>query len=159
MLRDVKVQDYMTTPTITVATTTPLRFAQQIMEDHHIRHLPVVQDNKLVGILSSGDIRRAGPSIATTLSIWEIAQLWEQITVEQVMNRQVIHVRPDTSITHAAQLMMAYHFNSLPVVDDQGYPIGILTDVDMFRLVIDASKNDPLSVHVDAEPILSDVSG
>jgi CBS domain-containing protein len=49
----------MSTPLIAVETTTSIRGAQQLMEDQHIRHLPVVRDNKLVGILSSGDIRRA----------------------------------------------------------------------------------------------------
>jgi len=142
MLHDTKVQDYMSTPLVAVETTTPIRVAQQLMEDQRIRHLPVVKDFKLVGILSSGDLRRAGPSIISTLSIWEVARLWEEITVEQVMSHHVIRVRPDNLVTYAAQLMMAYHFNSLPVVDIDDRPIGILTEEDIFRLVVDASKEE-----------------
>ncbi|HVU13341.1 MAG TPA: CBS domain-containing protein [Phototrophicaceae bacterium] len=142
MLHDVKVQDYMSTPVVAVETTTSIRVAQQLMEDQHVRHLPVVKDLKLVGLLSSGDIRRAGPSIVSSLSIWEAARLWEEITVEQVMSKHVTYVRPDSSVTQAVQLMMAYHFNCLPVIDHEDRPIGILTEEDIFRLVIDRAKEE-----------------
>jgi acetoin utilization protein AcuB len=153
MLHDAKVLDYMSTPLIAVDTTTSIRVAQQLMEDQHIRHLPVVHENKLVGILSSGDIRRAGPSSTSTLSIWEIARRWDEITVEQVMSHEIVRVRPDTLMTHAAQLMIAYHFNCLPVVDHRDFPIGILTEVDLFRLLIDASKREQRSARVPTEPL------
>ncbi|MEO8391920.1 MAG: CBS domain-containing protein [Chloroflexota bacterium] len=138
MISNAKIQDYMT-PAITVSTTTPIRVAQQIMEDRHIRHLPVVKEDKLVGILSSGDIRRAGPSSTSTLSMWEIASLWEKTTVEQEMSRHVISVRPETLVTTAVQLMMTHRFNSLPVVDSENRPIGIVTEVDVFRLFLDVA--------------------
>ena len=144
MLHDAKVRDHMTTPLIAVEPTTSIRVAEQLMCDHHIRHLPVVQENKLVGILSSGDIRRAGPSTTSSLSMWEAAKRWEDITVEQAMSRQVIRVRPDSLVTYAAQLMEAYHFNSLPVVDVHDFPIGIVTEVDIFRLLLDAAKKEQL---------------
>ena len=148
MLRDAKVQDYMTSSVISVPPVTPIRIAQQLMEDQHIRHLLVVDKNKLVGVLSSGDIRRAGPSTTTTLSIWEIARYWERVTVEQVMTREVVRVRPETSVTQAAHLMMCYHINSLPVVDKDDYPIGILTEVDIFRLLDDASMTEASSTQM-----------
>ena len=151
MLRHAKVQDYMSTPLIAVETTTPIRVAQQLMEDQQIRHLPVVSKNKLVGILSSGDIRRAGPSTTSTLSLWEIARLWDEITVEQVMTRQVIRIRPDMLVIEAAQLMMAHHFNSLPVVDPRDFPIGIVTEADIFRLLIDESHREQLAQQVPVE--------
>ncbi len=158
MLRDAKVQDYMTGAVLFVSPTTPIRVAQQLMEDSHIRHLPVVQENKLVGMLSSGDIRRAGPSTTSTLSIWEIAQLWEQVTVEQVMSHHVVHVRPETSMTHAAELLINHHVNCLPVVDAENCPIGILTDVDMFRILVDAGKEVQLPSQIATEPLPATIS-
>jgi len=152
MLRDITVQSYMTSTVISVSPTTPIRIAQQVMEDRHIRHLPVVQENRLVGILSSGDIRRAGPSSTTTLSVWEIASRWDEISVDQVMSRNVIHVRPSTSMSHAAQLMMAYHFNCLPIVDEGNHLVGILTDVDMFRLLVDAANREQVETAAAVEP-------
>src|SRR5579871_1017310 len=110
MLREAKIQDYMSTNVVFVSPTTPIRVAQQLMEDKRIRHLLVVENNKLVGILSSGDVRHAGPSVTTSLSLWEITRLWEQVTVEQAMSRQIISVNPKATMTHAATLMSAYHF-------------------------------------------------
>jgi acetoin utilization protein AcuB len=157
MIHDAKVRDYMSTPLIAVETTTSIRVAQQLMEDQHIRHLPVVRDNKLVGILSSGDIRRAGPSSTSTLSLWEAAQRWEDITVEEVMSREIVRVRPDTLVTRAAELMIAYHFNSVPVVDHRDFPIGIVTEVDVFRLLLNAAKREQEPVRVPTTPLPAEI--
>ncbi|MEO8391919.1 MAG: CBS domain-containing protein [Chloroflexota bacterium] len=140
MLNDTKVQDCMTHPAMTVAPNTSIRFAQQLMHNNYFRHLPVVKDHHLVGILSSGDIRRASPSDATSLSIWEMHSLWERVKVEQVMSRQVITVKPDTSILEAVCLMVEHGFNSLPVVEDSGQLVGILTEIDVFRLLMRAAE-------------------
>jgi acetoin utilization protein AcuB len=143
----------MTTPLIAVEPTTPIRVAQQLMEDQHIRHLPVVDENKLVGMLSSGDIRRAGPSSASSLSIWEAGSLWEEITVGEVMSRHTVRVHPDTLVTHAVQLMTAYRFNGLPVVDHRDFSIGIVTEVDIFRLFLEAAKREQPAGCVPTEPL------
>src|SRR5262245_5817840 len=120
MLANIRVQDCMTHPALTVAPQTTVRTAQQIMHDYHIRHLPLVEGKRLVGILSSGDIRRAAPSSATSLSVWEMRSLWEKITVGEVMTRPLITVSPETSMLEAVRLLYEYRFNSLPVVDASG---------------------------------------
>jgi CBS domain-containing protein len=126
----------MTHPAITVASQTTVRAAQQIMHDYHIRHLPVVDGSKLVGIISSGDIRRAAPSSATSLSVWEMHYLWEKITVGEVMTRPLITVMPDTSMLEAVRLLYEYRFNSLPVMDADGKLVGIVTEVDLYLLLL-----------------------
>ncbi len=136
MLSNIQAQECMTHPAITVAPQMSVRAAQQIMHDYHIRHLPVVDEHRLVGILSSGDIRRAGPSSATTLSVWEIRSLWEKVTVGDVMSRTPITVEPATSMLEVVRLMYQYRFNSLPVVDAVGHLVGILTEVDIYLLLL-----------------------
>lgn len=136
MLKDMKVQACMTHPAMTITPTTSVRLAQRIMRDYHIRHLPVVKENKLIGILSSGDVRRASPSHATSLSVWEIHALWEQIEVGDVMTRNVVTVSPETPILEAVRLMYEHRFNGLPVVEDDGQLAGILTEVDIFLLLL-----------------------
>jgi acetoin utilization protein AcuB len=138
---DIKVQDYMTTPAVTIAATASLRDAGQVMKEYHIRHLPVVKNGKLVGILSSGDLRRASPSDAVSLSIWEINYLWDQIRVESAMTIHVITVNRDTPMIEAVRLMLEHRFNGLPVVDDDGAPIGMLTEVDVFRMVLRSTES------------------
>jgi CBS domain-containing protein len=144
MFEEVKVQDCMTSPAITAFASVPIGIAQNLMDEYNIRHLPVVDaSNRLVGILSSGDIRRASPSDATSLSIWEIRYLWDKLTVENTMTRHVITISPTSSMLEAVQLMMSHRFNSLPVVDADQHVVGMLTEIDVFRLIAGAYEKVP----------------
>lgn len=140
MLENMLVQEFMTHPAITVSSKTSLRQAQQIMRDYQIRHLPVVDGHQLVGILSSGDIRRASPSSATTLSVWELRALWEKVTVAEVMSKQLVTIAATTSVHEAVRLMYDNRFNSLPVVDKANQLMGIFTEVDLYRLLLETPK-------------------
>jgi CBS domain-containing protein len=136
MFEAVKVQDCMTSPAITAFASVPIALAKNLMDEYNIRHLPVVDDsNRIVGILSSGDIRRASPSDATSLSVWEIRYLWDKLTVENTMTRRVVTISPDTTMLEAVRIMMQNRFNSLPVVDAEKHVVGMLTEVDVFRLI------------------------
>lgn len=130
------VRDWMTTSVITVPPDTPVSVAHQKMKEYGVRRLPVVLNNRLVGIVTIGDIREASPSDATTLSIWELNYLWAQLTVERVMSRNVVTLNPDDSIIDAAQLMLDNKVSGLPVVDDHGKLIGILTESDIFKMLV-----------------------
>jgi CBS domain-containing protein len=131
-----KVQEWMTFPAITVSPTTSLRAAERLMKEYRIRHLPVLKDDKLVGILSSGDIRRASPSNTTSLSIWELQYLWDRVQVEEVMTRSVVAIRADAPVHDAVCLMLEHRFSSLPVLGSDGRLIGMLTETDLFHLLV-----------------------
>ena len=139
MFRNITVQECMTHPAITVSPTMSVRLAQQLMHNYHIRHLPVVDGNQLVGILSSGDVRRASPSNATSLSVWEMRYLWDKIKIESVMSRYVVTAKPEMSMLEAVRVMHEHRFNCLPVVDAKGQLLGILTEVDVYALVMRTS--------------------
>jgi acetoin utilization protein AcuB len=80
------VRMWMTPDVITVPPETPILEAQDIMKKHGVRRLPVVNKRgKLVGIVTKSDILEAGPSDATTLSVWELNYLLARTTVEQIM--------------------------------------------------------------------------
>ncbi|NWF70577.1 MAG: CBS domain-containing protein [Chloroflexi bacterium] len=136
MLNSTLVREWMTTPVITVAPESPIRAAYNLMKDTGIRHLPVVEQEELVGILSIGDIREASPSDATTLSVWEMNYLWDKLTVDRAMTTKVLTVGPDDLLLDAVRLMLEQKISSLPVVDHNKHLIGILTESDVFRLVI-----------------------
>lgn len=136
MLDEIKVSEWMTSPVVSVAPQSPISNAHQIMKENGIRRLPVVENDKLVGIITIGDVREASPSDATTLSIWELNYLWAQLTVERVMTRKVSFVRPDTPIVDAARLMLENKVSGLPVLDDREHLVGILTESDVFRMLI-----------------------
>ena len=140
MLEKVKVREWMSTPVISVSSSTSISSAHQIMKKNNIRRLPIVDDDRLVGIVTIGDVREASPSDATTLSIWELNYLWAQLTVEKVMSKKVVSVTPDTPMVEAAEKMLDNKVSGLPVLDENGKLVGILTESDIFRMVVKARE-------------------
>lgn len=127
-----KVLDIMTTPAITVGLDMPVLEAQQLMASRRIRHLPVTEGGRLMGIVTDRDIRLNLPSPATSLSVWEVNYLLARLTVESAMHRAVITVDPDRPISEAARIMLDHKIGALPVVED-GIVVGIVTETDMLR--------------------------
>jgi len=138
MLDNVKVRDWMTYPVISITPHTLLNSARQTMKENGIRRLPVVENDQLVGIITIGDVREASPSDATTLSIWELNYLWAQLTVEKVMTRHVLTIGPEAPMIDAAELMLEQKIAGLPVVDANDKVIGMLTESDIFRMLVKA---------------------
>lgn len=129
------VKDWMTTDLITITTETTLPEAAQLMKEKGIRRLPVVDEGRLVGIVTWGDIREASPSDSTSLSKYELYYLLDKVVVGLIMTRSPIIVRPLTPISGAAQLMLANKIGSLPVVDHNRL-VGIITESDIFRMLV-----------------------
>src|ERR671937_857026 len=127
-----KVQEVMTTPAITVGLEMPVLEAQRLMANRRIRHLPVTDGGRLMGIVTDRDIRLNLPSPATSLSVWEVNYLLARLTVESVMHRAVIMVDPEREAAEAAQIMLDHKIGALPVVDG-GILVGIVTETDMLR--------------------------
>ncbi|MFC1959715.1 CBS domain-containing protein [Chloroflexota bacterium] len=130
------VKDWMTTDTTTVTVDTFLLDAADLMREKNIRRLPIVKDNKLVGILSHTDVMAAKPSDATSLDIWEINYLLSRMAVEKIMTPNPLAITPDSTIKEAAQLMYDHKVGGLPVIDEEKHVVGIITESDIFRVLI-----------------------
>ena len=133
------VKDWMTPDPITIAPTTTLPEAHRLMKECNIRRIPVVENGRLVGIVTLGDVREASPSQASSLSIYEMNYLISRLTVGQIMSREAITITPDTSIEAAARLMLEHKIGGLPVVDGERV-VGIITESDIFRLLVIESE-------------------
>ena len=134
------VRMWMTADIITVSPEAPIVEALDMMKQHLVRRLPVVDKaNKVVGIITQGDIHEAGPSGATSLSIWELNYLIAKITVEEIMAKgdNLVTVGPDETIERAAMLMRKNKVGGLPVTDEQGVIQGIITESDLFEVLIE----------------------
>lgn len=129
------VRDWMTPDPICVTPQTTVPDAHKIMAERRIRRLPVVRDGHLVGIVTRGDIRGAQPSEATSLSIFELNYLLSKLTLERVMTRDPLTIRPDETVFDAARLMLQNKIAGLPVVEG-GRVVGILTESDIFRMIV-----------------------
>jgi CBS domain-containing protein len=133
-----RVRDFMTAKPITVDPETPMLEAGQRMVGERIRHLVVVDDGRVIGIVTDRDIRLNLPSPATSLSVWEMNYLLPQVTVGGVMTTSVIVVSPDRPIAEAARIMMDHKIGALPVVED-GRLVGIVTESDFVRAMAEPS--------------------
>jgi len=131
-----KVQNWMSQEVVSVTPKTSIARATITMNEHFIRRLPVVNDGKLVGIVTKGDLREAQPSDATSLSIWELNYLLADLTVDKIMTRNVLTISPDAPLIDAAEIMLNEKISGLPVVDDHGHLIGVISESDIFRMVI-----------------------
>jgi acetoin utilization protein AcuB len=124
-----RVKDLIGRSPIFVGRDTTVLEARQLMQERRIRHLLVMEDDRLVGIVTDRDIRLNLPSPATTLSVWEINYLIARLTVGEVMTKTVIVVEPDRSAREAAYLLLSEKIGALPVVDG-GRVMGLVTESD-----------------------------
>src|SRR5689334_10319222 len=132
-----KVRQRMTPSPITISPSTSHSEAVTVMRENHIRRLPVVDKNgKLVGIISHKDLLSTSPSPATTLSVYEIYTLLDELTVEKFMIHPVLAVEDDCSIATAAGFMIEHKIGCLPVMHE-GKLIGIITETDIFRTFVE----------------------
>ncbi|MEK7848982.1 MAG: CBS domain-containing protein [Chloroflexota bacterium] len=129
------VREYMSTPVVTTEPDSLMLDAQKLMQEHHIRRLPVVdKKGKLVGLVTQDRLREVSPSPATSLSIWELNYLLAKMKVKDAMVKRVITVAPDTTIEEAASLGQNKNIGTLPVVD-KGKLVGIITTTDLFKIL------------------------
>ena len=128
------VADRMTRDVLTVTPETSLSEVREIMRRRSIRHLPVVRDGLLVGLVTDRDIRRVWPSDATSLSIWELNYLLDKVKVKEFMTRKVVTTMTHTSLAAAAKVMLDRKISCLPVVE-KGSVVGILTQTDLVSVL------------------------
>src|SRR5690606_38512301 len=110
----------------------------RLMTEYQIRRLPVVENGRVIGIVTLGDVREAEPSDATSLSIWEMNYLLAKQKVDSLMSKNPLTISPEATISEAARLMLEKKVSGLPVIDQNEKLVGIITESDVFRLIIQA---------------------
>ncbi|MBW1744493.1 MAG: CBS domain-containing protein, partial [Deltaproteobacteria bacterium] len=131
------VQGWMTTDMITVDEDTSMMKASIIMKEKKIRCLPVVNGKgELAGIVTDRDLRDAAPSKATTLDVYELNYLLSSIKIKDLMTTNIVYVKPDETVEFAAILMLENKISSLPVINNKVSLIGIITQTDVFKVLI-----------------------
>lgn len=131
------VKNHMTSPVISISSEASLSEAHTLMATNRIRRLPVVDNNKLTGIVSLNDVLEAKPSSSTSLSVWELNYLVANLKVKDIMCSTVFAISPEDTITHVAQMMLEKKFSGIPVTEENTL-VGIITESDIFRMLASA---------------------
>ncbi|MCL2482971.1 MAG: CBS domain-containing protein [Propionibacteriaceae bacterium] len=121
------VKTRMTATPFTVTPQNTVPEATAMMKDHSVRHLPVVTDNRVVGVVSASDIAKASPSPATSLSASEVTYLLSKLKVASIMTRDPVTISPDALLEEAAIAMRDRKVEMLPVVEN-GELVGVITE-------------------------------
>ncbi len=131
------IKDRMTRNPITIQAGASVSSLIALMRENKLKKVPVLDGEKLVGLVTDRDVEKVSPSAATTLSVFEINYLLSKATVRDAMSKEFFTCTPDTLVEDAAVLMRENRVNAICVVNEEGRLIGLVTESDLFDAVID----------------------
>lgn len=130
------VKDWMIKDVITIDANSPMQQAINLMMENDINILPVTEAGHLVGIVTDRDIRSASPSDSSLLDFQQVLYRISRLTVWDIMSRDVVTVALDHTVEETAEILLSHKFSGCPVVDDEGQIRGIITKIDLFKVLI-----------------------
>lgn len=137
MKQQVPVSTIMTTSIIKLNITDTLTKAETLFKKNHIRHIPVVNSNKIVGMLSYTDLLRISFADAVDEDDTIIdSTVYNMFSVEQVMSKNLVSISPETTIKATAEILAKREFHALPVCEGN-LLVGIVTTTDLIQYLID----------------------
>jgi len=136
MPAQMEIGDLMTTDLVTLTEDETLAHAQRCMARGRIRHLPVVRDHRLVGLVTHRDLLAASFSIFAEVESNEQRRIFATVPVVEIMHRDVVTVKPGLGVSQAARILLENKYGCLPVVDEGDRLLGIVTEADFLRLTV-----------------------
>ena len=136
MKKSVPVSSIMTKNVVKLNLSDDLTKAEILFKKHHIRHIPVVNGNVIIGMLSYTDLLRISFADAIEDEDDVDATVYNMFTVEQVMAKKLVSISPETTIKEAAQILASKEFHALPVCEGD-LLVGIITTTDLIKYLID----------------------
>ncbi|MVO08629.1 CBS domain-containing protein [Flavobacterium sp. TP390] len=137
MKQKVPISTIMTQDVVKLNISDNLTKAESLFKKHHIRHIPVVSGNKIIGMLSYTDLLRISFADAVDDDEDEIdTTVYNMFTVEQVMAKKLVTIAPQTTIKEAAEILASKEFHALPVCEGN-LLVGIVTTTDLIKYLID----------------------
>ncbi len=135
-MKAVPVSQIMTKNLVVLNTSQTLYEAESLFKKHGIRHIPVVEGQKMIGILSYSDLLRISFADLTDEEDYVESVVYDMYSIEQVMAKTPLTVTADTSIKEVARILSKQSFHSLPVVENE-LLVGIVTTTDMINYMLD----------------------
>ena len=132
------VKDFMTRKVVYVSSDTTVAHTADMMREQGLRRLPVIENDRLVGVVTERTMAEASPSKVTSLSIYEMNYLLNKTKIRDIMARDVVTVSPYASLEDAVYAMMKNQVGILPVVE-AGQVFGVITEKDVFKAFLEVS--------------------
>jgi acetoin utilization protein AcuB len=129
------VRDFMTTDLTTLQETDALLEATLVFATSTFRHLPILREKKLVGVVTERDLKHYTPSVLSGIPPEEYNRLMETTPLSKIMTRDPATIAPDNSVFDAVQILYDRRIGCLPVVEN-GELKGIITTTDMLKLLV-----------------------
>lgn len=129
------VKDIMTTNVITLSSSDKLENAEKLFKKNNIRHIPIVDNGEIVGMLSYSDLLRLSFADLTNEEFEIDAFIYEMFTIKQIMAKNLTMVPPNTTIKKVAQMLVEKEFHALPIVKNEKL-LGIVTSTDLSRYLV-----------------------
>jgi CBS domain-containing protein len=127
------VSEVMQREVVTLRADDRLDLADDIMRLGRVRHMPVLEGERLVGILSNRDLLAASLTKALSFEPAHRRAFMRSVDVREVMSKEVVTASPDLPLADAARIMIERQIGCLPVVKDEGRLLGLLTETDLLR--------------------------
>lgn len=145
-----RVRDIMSTDVKKISPDASVIDAFALMNENNIRRLPIMEGDKLVGIVTMSDLENVPVNKPSTLSFFGTSYLLEKTMLKDIMpkNREVITVGPEDYLETAASLMRKHRISSLPVVAEDKV-VGIITETDVFDALIRIMGVDSRGTRID----------
>ena len=139
------VKKYMTSDPICLSEEVSVTEASSLMKEKGMRRFPVMRGSELIGIVVDRDLRSAAPSMVITLDqqerelLPELYNLLCNIKIKDIMSKKVMTIVEDDTVIKAAYIMVKKKISSLPVLNSQGMLVGIITESDIFGVLLNIS--------------------
>lgn len=136
MKKQVPVSTIMTKNVIRLNLADDLTKAEMLFKKHRIRHIPVVNSNRIIGMLSYTDLLRISfvDAVDDDDEVVDVT-VYNMFTVEQVMAKKLVTVAPETTIKEVAEILASKEFHALPVVEGD-LLVGIVTTTDIIKYLL-----------------------
>lgn len=137
MKKRTPVSKIMSTDLVTLNSKDDLTTAEELFKLHQIRHIPIVQGEEIIGMLSHTDLMKV--SYAETIEAYETEVdivLNSIFTIEQVMTKNVVTVQVSDTIREVAEILASREFHALPVVENDEL-VGIVTTTDLIQYLLE----------------------
>ena len=139
MASQLRVRDCMTVDPTAVGPKDSLQKVIGLLRCRDIRSIPVVEEDKLIGIVTDRDIRQVAPAYPLFRDEEEIRRYTENLTVTAAMTADPMTISPDAPLVQAAKLLETYRISALPVLDGQKL-IGMISVMDLLRVFIEQNE-------------------